>query len=83
MLLDDFAQPNHHRASRFLFHQLCVVDLAGRIIQDHQQIVLPAILKPGVLAAIHMQHHPRKGPPWTPGAMAAPPVTFLDQARSL
>jgi hypothetical protein len=59
LLLNHLAQAGHHGACRFLFHQLRVVDLAGRIVQDHDQVVPPIVLKPAVLAAINVQQHPR------------------------
>jgi len=40
---DHRAQPSHHRARRFLLHQLRVVDLAGGVVQNHDQVV-PALL---------------------------------------
>jgi hypothetical protein len=69
--LDHFPQPGHHRACRFLFHQLRVVNLTGGIVQNHNQIVPALVAKPLVLAAVNMQQHPRYGPPLAPPAMLA------------
>ncbi len=69
--LDHFLQRCHHGQRRFLFHQLGVVDLAGGVVQDHQQVVPALVLKPAVAAAIDMQKHARQGPPLAPLAMHA------------
>ena len=67
--LDHFLQPRHHRQRRFFFHQLRVVDLAGGIVQNHDQVVPALILKPAVSAAIDVQQHARQRPPRSPFAM--------------
>ena len=46
------AQASHHRASRFLLHQLGVVDLAGGVVHDHQQVIPAIITEPTVLTPI-------------------------------
>jgi hypothetical protein len=50
--LDYLFQPRHHRQRRFFFRELRVVDLAGGIIQDHNQVVPALILEPLMTAAI-------------------------------
>jgi len=44
--LDDHAQFHHHGHGRFLLHQLRVIDLAGRGVQNHDQLVPALALKP-------------------------------------
>jgi len=48
--LDHFPQAHHHRPGQFFLHQLRVVDLAGRIIQNHDQVVPPLVAQPLMLA---------------------------------
>src|SRR5260370_2018271 len=64
--LDHFLQSRHHCRRRFLFHQLRVIDLARGVLQNHDQVVPPFILKPLVTAPLDVQHHPRQSPPLPP-----------------
>jgi hypothetical protein len=50
--LDDLAERSQHRDRVFLFDQLRVINLAGRIVEDHQQVIPAIILKPAVPTAI-------------------------------
>src|SRR5258708_5525049 len=68
---------------RFFFGQLRIVDLAGSVVEDHDQIVPALILKPLVIAAVDMQHHPRQWTPLAPLAMHAAPGLALHQAGCL
>ncbi len=54
--LDHFAQRRHYRVRAFLFHQLRIVDLAGRIIQNDHEVAPALVLKPGVPAPVMQQH---------------------------
>src|SRR5215472_2430760 len=63
--LDHFPETRHYRQGRFFFHQLRVVDLAGGVVQYHDQVVIPIILKPSMFTAIHVQQHSRQRPAWT------------------
>src|SRR5450631_4279503 len=83
LLFNHRTQPNHHWGGRFLLSQLRIVDLAGGVVQDHDQVVPTLILKPLVIAAIDMQHHPRQWTPLAPLAMYAPPGHALHQAGGL
>ena len=83
LLFNHCPQPGHHRDGRFLRRQLRVIDIAGGIVQDHDQVVLTLILKPMVFAAIDVQHHPRQRTPLTPLAMHAAPGLALHQAGCL
>jgi len=56
---DHRTQPGHHRGGRFLLGQLRIVDLAGGVVQDYDQIVPAFILKPLMIAAVDVQHHAR------------------------
>ena len=38
LALDDFSQRGHHWNRRFLFHQLGVIDFAGGVVQNHDQV---------------------------------------------
>ena len=67
---DHLAQAGHHRSRRFLLHQLCVVDLTGGVIQNHDQVIPPPVVQPAMLASIDVQQHPRHRPP-RPSADAA------------
>jgi hypothetical protein len=40
--------------------RLGVVDLARRVVHDHDQLVIPIVLKLTVLTLIDVQHHPRQ-----------------------
>ena len=44
------AQSAIHYESGFFFHQPRVIDLAGRIVKDHQQMVVPIIGEPEMLS---------------------------------
>src|SRR5207244_780130 len=48
LALDHRAQRCHHRCRRFFLHQLRVVDLAGGVVQDDDQVIPTLILKPTV-----------------------------------
>ena len=77
---DHRPQPGHHRGRCFFFGQLRIVDLAGGVVQDHDQVVPALILKPLVIAAVDVQHHPRQWTPLTPPAVHAAPGLALHQA---
>ncbi len=83
LLFNHCPQPGHHREGRFLRRQLRIVDIAGGVIQDHDQVVLTLILKPMVFAAIDVQHHPRQWTPLTPLAMNPASGLALHQAGCL
>ena len=80
---DGIAQSRHHRLRAFVSDQLGVVNLAGSVIQDHQQIQPSVILKPLMMTAIDMQQHARNRPAWSafPVRFAIP--ALLDQTRTL
>jgi hypothetical protein len=50
--LDHLAHRWHQGARSFLLHQLRIVDLASGIVQQSDQIVVPPIPKPGMLAGV-------------------------------
>ena len=52
---DHFQQPGQHRGAGFFVHQLGIVDLAGGIVQNDQQVIPALVLKPAVLTAIDVQ----------------------------
>ncbi len=52
---DHCLQPRHHRQRGFFFHQLRVIDLAGGIVENHQQVVPALVLEPAMPAAIDVQ----------------------------
>src|SRR5258708_5401341 len=81
--LDHFLQSRHHCRRRFLFHQLRVIDLARGVVQNHDQVVPPFILKPLVAAAVDVQQHPRQRPPLAPFAMHPALAPPRHQPRSL
>jgi hypothetical protein len=47
---DDFPHRRHQRPRALFLDRLCVIDLAGGVIEDRDQIVIPAVLEPGMLA---------------------------------
>ena len=59
LLFNHRPQPGLHCGSGFFRRQLGIVDLAGGIVQDYDQVVPTLILKPLVIAAVNVQHHPR------------------------
>src|ERR1019366_8318939 len=75
------ARPSLWRSS--LPRQLHIVDLAGGVVQDHDQVVPTLILKPPVFAAVDVQHHPRQRTPLTPLAVHPAPGLALHQAGCL
>ncbi len=80
---DHFLQPRHHRQRGFFFHQLRVIDLAGGIVENHQQVVPALVLEPAMPAAIDVQQHPRQRPALAPLAMHSPLALPRHQSRSL
>jgi hypothetical protein len=76
-------QPHHDRGGGFLLHQLRIVDLAGGVIQDHDQVMPSLILKPLVMAAVDMQHHARQRTTLTALAMYTALPLPLHQAGTL
>ena len=90
---DHFLQPRHHRQRGFFFHQLRVIDLAGGIVENHQQVV-PALVsgKGGESASRNVQLDllAKAGPPvFVLGllvllsvAVSAPAKSALDRAVS-
>src|SRR5437660_2842730 len=83
LVLDHFLQSRHHRHRRFFFHQLRIVDRAGGVVQNHDQVVPALILKPLVAAAVDMQQHPWQRTPLTPFAMHPALPAPRHQPRSL
>src|SRR4029077_8564902 len=81
--LDHLAQGGHDRGGRFLFDELCIVDLAGRVIQNYQQIVATIILKPSVRTAIQVQQHPGQGSACPTTSMHSSFPTFVHQSGHL
>src|SRR5215472_7093501 len=69
LALDDFLQPRHHRERRFFLGELRVVNLAGGIVQDHNQVIPAFVLKPLVMATVDVQQHAWQ---WT----ALPPLAM-------
>ncbi len=80
---DHLAQRRHHRARRFLLHQLRIADLAGGIVQHHDQVVPAGVLKPAMATAVQMQQHPRQRAPRPWLAMHPTLAALLDQPRPL
>ena len=60
VLGNHFLQPSHHRQRRFFLAQLCVIDLAGGVIQDHDQVIPAFVLEPLMMATIDVQQHARQ-----------------------
>jgi hypothetical protein len=56
---------------------------AGGVVQDYVQVVLALILKPMVIAAVDVQHHPWQWTPLTPLAMHPAPGLALHQTGCL
>src|ERR1017187_1408477 len=83
LALHHFPQRHHHRGGGFLLDQLRVVDLAGGVVQDHNQVMPTLILKPLVMAAVDMQHHARQWAPLPALAMHAALGLPLHQAGPL
>ena len=46
-----------------------VVDFAGGIVQDYDQVVPTLILEPAMVTAVYMQEHAGQRPPWPSLAM--------------
>src|SRR5215472_14670026 len=79
----DVSDGGHDRAGGFLIDQLRVVDFAGRIVQDHDQVQLPFILKPTVLAAVNVQQHAWNRSARPPAPMWTAFAPDRNQPRSL
>ena len=69
LLLDHLTQPLHHRPGRFLLHQLRIVDFAGRVIQNDNQVAPTVIAEPLVFATVNVQHHAWQRTPFPSPAM--------------
>src|SRR5438445_13394211 len=81
--LDYFLQPRHHGHGRFLLRELRVIDLAGGIVQNHDQVIPALVLEPLVMTAVDMQQHAGQGPPWAPLALTPPLPLPLHPPRPL
>src|SRR5204862_5034582 len=79
---DHCLQPRHHRQRGFFFHQLRVIDLAGGIVENHQQVVPALVLEPAMPAAIDVQQHPRQRTAMAPLAMHSPLALPRHPSRS-
>ena len=80
---DHLAQAGHHRPRRFLLHQLRVVDLAGGVVQNHDQVIPAIVVQPAMLAAVDVQQHPRQRPSRPPPPVRSPLVPLGHQPGSL
>src|SRR5438309_3824925 len=74
---------SHDRPRRFLFDQLCVVNLARGVIQNDDQVIPAVVLQPAVLAAIDVQQHARKRPPLSTPPMRSASAAPFHQPRPL
>src|ERR1700756_1843518 len=83
LLLDHLPHRRHQRARTLFIYQLRVIDLAGSVVQDGDQIVVPPIPKPGVLAGVDVQHHPRQWPARPPPPVLPSPPLLAHQPSSL
>src|SRR5215475_13078751 len=81
--LNHLAQRCHYCAGRYLLYQLGVIDLAGGVIHDHQQVVPAIVTEPAMLTGINVQEHPGQGPPRSPLTIFAALALRLYQSRSL
>src|SRR4051794_35316457 len=64
-------------------HQLRVVNLARRVVQDRDEVVIAPVLKPRVLARVDVQQHAGDRPPWPAPAVRAAPLLLGHQAGFL
>ena len=60
-----------------------VVDFAGRVIQNHDQVVPALVAEPLVLAAVDVQQHAWHGPPLAAPSMLPTSLPARDQAGPL
>src|SRR5437588_9284118 len=81
--LDYFLQPSHHGHGRFLLRELRVIDLAGGIVQNHDQVIPALVLEPLVMTAVDMQQHAGQRPPWAPACDAPPAASAAPPAPTL
>ena len=63
--------------------QLRIVDLAGGVVQDHDQTIITIILKPAMLAAVDVQHHTRHLAPRSSSTVRTAPPFPGYQSRAL
>src|SRR5262247_1820866 len=81
--MDHMSDRRHYGSRRFLLDQLRVINLTGGVVQNDNQIQLPLVLKPSMLAAVDVEQHPRNRPTRpTPPVRAALP-SCGDQTRRL
>src|SRR5687768_16884013 len=73
----------HDRSGRFSFDQLGIIDLSGRIVEDHDQVVPPVVTEPLVTRPVDVQHHPLYRLSLTLLAMLFSRPLLRDQPRSL
>src|SRR2546423_9192140 len=83
LALDPSLESRHHRQRRFFLGQLRVVNLAGSIVQDHDQVIPAFVLEPLMTATVDVQQHARQGTPRTPLAMHAALTLARYQPRPL
>src|SRR5674476_679816 len=83
LVFDHLAQAGHHRPRRFFLHQLRVVDLAGGVVQNYDQVIPAIVVQPAVLAAVDVQQHAGQRPPRPPAPVRAPLVPFGHQPSPL
>ncbi len=83
LALDHLPHRRHDRGRRFLLHQLRIIDLAGGVIENHDQVSPALILKPLVAAAVGVQQHTRHSPPLAPPAVHASFARLAHQTCAL
>ena len=60
LVLDHAPEPSHDRLGVLLVDELGVVDIAGGVVHERNQIELLMVgAEPGVSTPIDVQHHPR------------------------
>jgi hypothetical protein len=83
LVLDDLLQFRHHRQARFLLRQLRVIDLAGGIVEDHNQVIPAFVLEPLMTTPIDVQQHGWQRTPWPALAMHSAFALARDESGSL
>src|SRR5262245_66293763 len=62
LVFDHLFQRGHYGLRRFILDELGVINLIGRVIHHHNQVVPSIILKPLMMTAVQVQQHAGQWP---------------------
>ena len=84
MLFHHLLEHSHHALCSFLLHHLDRIHLAGRVVENDQQILVSRLFsQPLVSASVQVHHHSGQRPPSAPGSMRSVPLVLGHKPRLL